>query len=322
MTNEELLELDCDILVLAALEEQVTGENAPRVKARMIAEGANGPTSLEADAIFARARDPGAPGHPHERRRGDRLVLRMGAGPRPLLLGPRRHPQAARGQDGGRLRPRLGARARPRADAAPGRARHGDPRGGRRAERARPLSREPRPRRHALRPGGARRRTRRAQEAAEHLVRPDVRVVLVVDAGGALVGRRHARLARRAGRRRGARPALDAGLGRGRRRRRSSSTPTCRSTTATGCSRRREVERAPVLEQGRLVGVLSRSVVQRRLAEDEPPADERTGRSTRRRRRARRPATAGRASRRSRSGSGRSRGSRGRLGTDGKPWIA
>ena len=52
LTNEELLELPCDILVLAALEEQVTGENAPRVKARMIAEGANGPTTLEADAIF------------------------------------------------------------------------------------------------------------------------------------------------------------------------------------------------------------------------------------------------------------------------------
>jgi glutamate dehydrogenase (NAD(P)+) len=53
LTNEELLELPCDILVLAALEDQVTGENAPRVKARMVAEGANGPTSLEADAIFA-----------------------------------------------------------------------------------------------------------------------------------------------------------------------------------------------------------------------------------------------------------------------------
>jgi glutamate dehydrogenase (NAD(P)+) len=53
LTNEELLELPCDILVLAALEEQVTGENAPRVKARMIAEGANGPTTLDADAIFA-----------------------------------------------------------------------------------------------------------------------------------------------------------------------------------------------------------------------------------------------------------------------------
>jgi glutamate dehydrogenase/leucine dehydrogenase len=53
VTNEELLELPCDILVLAALEEQVTGENAPRVQARMIAEGANGPTTLEADAVFA-----------------------------------------------------------------------------------------------------------------------------------------------------------------------------------------------------------------------------------------------------------------------------
>src|SRR5206468_3603441 len=52
MSNEDLLELPCDILVLAALEDQVTGENAPRVKARMVAEGANGPTSLEADAIF------------------------------------------------------------------------------------------------------------------------------------------------------------------------------------------------------------------------------------------------------------------------------
>ena len=53
LTNEELLELPCDILVLAALEDQVRGDNASRVKARMIAEGANGPTSLEADAIFA-----------------------------------------------------------------------------------------------------------------------------------------------------------------------------------------------------------------------------------------------------------------------------
>ena len=49
----ELLELDCDLLVLAALENQVTGENAGRVRARLIAEGANGPTSPDADAILA-----------------------------------------------------------------------------------------------------------------------------------------------------------------------------------------------------------------------------------------------------------------------------
>jgi glutamate dehydrogenase (NAD(P)+) len=53
ITNEELLELDCDILVLAARENQITAENAPNVRARMIAEGANGPTSVEADAILA-----------------------------------------------------------------------------------------------------------------------------------------------------------------------------------------------------------------------------------------------------------------------------
>jgi glutamate dehydrogenase (NAD(P)+) len=53
LTNEELLELDCDVLVLAAREDQITSENAPRIQARMIAEGANGPTSLEADGILA-----------------------------------------------------------------------------------------------------------------------------------------------------------------------------------------------------------------------------------------------------------------------------
>ncbi|HJS47467.1 MAG TPA: Glu/Leu/Phe/Val dehydrogenase [Gemmatimonadales bacterium] len=46
------LELDCDILVPAALENQLTAENAPRVRARIVAEAANGPTSAEADAIL------------------------------------------------------------------------------------------------------------------------------------------------------------------------------------------------------------------------------------------------------------------------------
>jgi glutamate dehydrogenase (NAD(P)+) len=53
VTNSELLELPCDVLVLAALEDQLTFENAPRVDAKLIAEGANGPTSIEADAILA-----------------------------------------------------------------------------------------------------------------------------------------------------------------------------------------------------------------------------------------------------------------------------
>ncbi len=41
------------MLVLAALEDQLTADNAPRISARMVAEGANGPTSLEADEILA-----------------------------------------------------------------------------------------------------------------------------------------------------------------------------------------------------------------------------------------------------------------------------
>jgi glutamate dehydrogenase (NAD(P)+) len=52
VTNEELLELPCDILIVAAREDQITAVNAGRIHARLIVEGANGPTTLEADAIL------------------------------------------------------------------------------------------------------------------------------------------------------------------------------------------------------------------------------------------------------------------------------
>jgi glutamate dehydrogenase (NAD(P)+) len=52
ISNQELLELDVDILIPAAIENQLTGQNADRVKARIIAELANGPTTPEADRVF------------------------------------------------------------------------------------------------------------------------------------------------------------------------------------------------------------------------------------------------------------------------------
>jgi CBS domain-containing protein len=108
------------------------------------------------------------------------------------------------------------------------------------------------------------------QEAAEHLARPDVRALLVVDGDGTLLGLvtpdslvEH---------------VLAAGLD---PRSSAVSTAVVRPPLVLDADQllddgyrlleEAELERAPVVEQGRLVGVLSRSVVQRRLAEDEPP---------------------------------------------------
>jgi glutamate dehydrogenase/leucine dehydrogenase len=52
ITNAEILETECDILIPAALENQITARNAANVKAKIVAEAANGPTTPEADAIL------------------------------------------------------------------------------------------------------------------------------------------------------------------------------------------------------------------------------------------------------------------------------
>lgn len=54
ISNADLLELPCDILIPAALQSQITADNAPRVQCKLLAEGANGPTTLAADEILSR----------------------------------------------------------------------------------------------------------------------------------------------------------------------------------------------------------------------------------------------------------------------------
>ena len=57
VSNSELLELDCDILIPAAIEQVITKNNVKKLKCRMLAEGANGPTTLEADKMIREESD-------------------------------------------------------------------------------------------------------------------------------------------------------------------------------------------------------------------------------------------------------------------------
>jgi glutamate dehydrogenase/leucine dehydrogenase len=61
ITNAELLELECDILILAALENQIHGGNAGNIKARLVVEGANGPTTPLADTVLLERGTPVLP---------------------------------------------------------------------------------------------------------------------------------------------------------------------------------------------------------------------------------------------------------------------
>ena len=78
--------LECDVLAPCALEQVITGENADRVRAKIICEGANGPVTPGRGRDPRRARHPHPPGRARERGRRRRLLLRVGAGPPGVLL--------------------------------------------------------------------------------------------------------------------------------------------------------------------------------------------------------------------------------------------
>ena len=101
LPGDAWLEQEVDILIPAAIENQITGDNVGTDPSRgaIIAEGANGPTTPEADAVLERARDLRDPRLPRQRRRRHLQLLRAGAEQHELLLGEGRGPRQARHED-------------------------------------------------------------------------------------------------------------------------------------------------------------------------------------------------------------------------------
>jgi glutamate dehydrogenase (NAD(P)+) len=111
ISNAELLELPCDILIPAALQGQITADNAPRIGCKLLAEGANGPTTLAADEILNRRGVFVLPDLLGNAGGGDGFVFRVGPGYAELHLVARRHQQPPAPNSDGRLSPHHGPRA-------------------------------------------------------------------------------------------------------------------------------------------------------------------------------------------------------------------
>ena len=274
LTNEELLALDCDILVLAAREDQITADNVDRVHARMIAEGANGPTSLEADGVLWGRGIPVLPDVLTNAGRRHRLLLRVGAGSRAALLDSRRDPRQARREAVERVRPRLGSRGGPQGAASHGGAGRRHPPG---------VGRTPGPgdvpvntvRDAMVSNPGQLPADASAQAAGELFQRPEVRAVYVTE-DEKLVGVVTRKTLVREVIAHGLDPTSTE-LGAIAEMPDFTIGPDVPLEEAFRFLETEDVERVPVVDADhRLIGVLSRSVLQRRLAEDEdeplPPA--------------------------------------------------
>ena len=99
VSNEQLLELPCDILVPAAVGAQICRENAPRIAAKLIVEGANGPTTPEADRILMERGIPVVPDILANAGGGRRQLFRLGAEHGERALGARGRERPAQAQD-------------------------------------------------------------------------------------------------------------------------------------------------------------------------------------------------------------------------------
>ncbi len=86
ISNEDVLLVDCDVLAPCALEQVITPDNADKVRAKIICEGANGPTTPAADDILEERGILVLRRRARERGRRRRVVLRVGAGPPGVLL--------------------------------------------------------------------------------------------------------------------------------------------------------------------------------------------------------------------------------------------
>ena len=131
--REAFWDVDCDILIPAALEGQITPARANRLKCRLVLEGANGPTLPEADDVLDRAQRARRARRDLQRRRRHRELLRVGAGLLELLLERGRDQRASRQDHGRRAEEDLGHRRPPQDQPA-----HRDLRGGVRAHPDRP----------------------------------------------------------------------------------------------------------------------------------------------------------------------------------------